>query len=182
MPFCLFWTLLQPKTTHFSGMFSALRPRWRSEQLKSGFYITNHTRPIPFRRILRLGNGFSNLDFSAIWKFIENSSFDQKQKFFRHFAQHDTMIHLGQKIFRGYGHFQDSFFLTSNYSISHDWIASLAQFVPINDIFSLKAENRGGEESSLRFRKQFGRKKSVKEISEQGDIDLVCLHTKHLGV
>ena len=101
MPFFLFRTLRQPKTTHFSGMFSALRPRWRSEQLKSGFYVTNHTRPIPFRWILRLGNGFSNLDFSAIWKFIENSTFDQKQNFFRHFAQHDTMIQLSKKKFGG---------------------------------------------------------------------------------
>ena len=127
--------------------------------------------------------GFQTLFFSAVWKFIENSSFDQKQKFFRHFAQHDTMIHLGKKIFRGYGHFQDSFFffLTSNYSISHNWIASLAQFVPINDIFSLKAENRGGKKWSLSFRKQFGRKKRVKEISEQGDIDLVYLAYQTLG-
>ena len=53
-------------------------------------------------------------------------------------------------------------------------IASLAQFVPIYDVFSLKAENGWGEKSNLRLRKQFGRK-SAQEISEQGDINSVCL-------
>ena len=93
MPFFLFRTLLQPfrtllqpKTTHFSGIFSALRPRWRSEQLKSGFYVTNHTRPILFRRILHLGNGFSNLDFSAIWKFHRKFHFWPKTKIFSPFC------------------------------------------------------------------------------------------------
>ena len=35
-----------------------------AEWLMSGYYVRNYTRPIPFWRILRLGNGFSNLDFS----------------------------------------------------------------------------------------------------------------------
>ena len=48
-----------------------------SELLMSGFYVTNYTRPIPFRQILRLGNGFSNRYFPPLWKFIENSGFDQ---------------------------------------------------------------------------------------------------------
>ena len=150
MPFFLFQTLLQPKTTHFSGMFSALRPRWRSEELKPGFYITNHTRPIPFGRILRLGNGFSKLVFSAVWKFIENSSFDQKPKFFSPFCSAWHNDSSGPKNFSRLWALSGFFFLISNYSISHDWIASLAQFVPINDIFSLKVENRGGEKSSLK--------------------------------
>ena len=34
---------------------------------------------------------------TRFWKFIENSSFDQKQKFLHHFAQHNTAIHLGKK-------------------------------------------------------------------------------------
>ena len=37
-----------------------------SERSKSGFYVTNYPRPIPFRQILRLGNGFLNLDFPPL--------------------------------------------------------------------------------------------------------------------
>ena len=37
-----------------------------SEQSKSGFYVTNYTRPIPFRQVLWLGHGFSNLDFPPL--------------------------------------------------------------------------------------------------------------------
>ena len=58
--------------------------------------------------------------------------------------------------------------------IESNRIASLAQLVPIHDVFSLKAENGWEEKSNLRFRKQSGRK-SAKEISEQGDINSVCL-------
>ena len=53
---------------------------------QSGFYVTNYTRPIPFRQARQLGNGFSNLASPPLWKFVKNSGFNQKQKFLRHFA------------------------------------------------------------------------------------------------
>ena len=71
---------------------------WNSQ---SGFYVTNYTRPIPFRKVPRLGNGFWNLDFPPLWKFVKNSGFNQKQKFLRHFAQNYTKICLSKKHFRG---------------------------------------------------------------------------------
>ena len=50
------------------------------ERLKSWFYVTNYTRPIPFRRILRLGNVFKPRFFPG-WEFIENPGFNQKYFF-----------------------------------------------------------------------------------------------------
>ena len=37
-----------------------------TRSLQSGFYVTNSTRPIPFRQVPRLGDGFSNLDFPPL--------------------------------------------------------------------------------------------------------------------
>ena len=61
-----------------------------AQSLQSGCYVMNYTRPIPFRHVLRLSNGFSNLDFPPLWKFKENSDFNQKQKVLCHFAQNYT--------------------------------------------------------------------------------------------
>ena len=55
------------------GVSSDPSHNMRSSQ--SGFYVTNYTRPIPFRQVSPLGNGF------RISKFIENFGFNQKQKF-----------------------------------------------------------------------------------------------------
>ena len=72
-----------------------------SERSKSGFYVMNYTRPITFRQFLRLGNGFLNLDFPPLWKFIENSGFDPNQKILHHFAQNYTYIYLSKKAILG---------------------------------------------------------------------------------
>lgn len=52
----------------------------RSSQ--SRVYVTNYIRPILFRQVPRLGNGFLNLWFPPLWKFTENSGFNQNKFFF----------------------------------------------------------------------------------------------------
>ena len=63
----------------------------------SGLYVTSAS--LPFTRSWGRKTGFK--------KFIENSSFDQNNKFLRYFAQHETKIHLGEKNLGGYRHFKE---------------------------------------------------------------------------
>lgn len=84
--------------------YSAFSLFLSSLMLMSGFYVTSSS--LPFTRSWGRQTEF--------WKFIENSSFDQKQKFFRHFAQYDTTIQVGQKKNLGViGTLNDSSFLVT---------------------------------------------------------------------
>ena len=59
---------------------------------QSGFYVTNYTRPIPFKfRGSVIGSRIS------ILRYFENSGFNQKQPFLPHFAQNYTKIFLSKK-------------------------------------------------------------------------------------
>lgn len=43
-------------------------PRLNKRSSQSGFYVMNNTRPIPFRQVSRLGNGFSARFCSELYK------------------------------------------------------------------------------------------------------------------
>ena len=74
------------KTSLRRGVSSDASHNMRSSQ--SGYYATNYTRPIPFRQVSLLWNGFSNVDFSVLTK---------NKIFLRHFDQNCTKMSKQRK-------------------------------------------------------------------------------------